>query len=125
MRLAKHSYVALRGDENMINLKTKKLYNKNCCGSGHSLCFLDFGRDDGGRGDDGTEWSREKSKSVSISQHMLLAKRARTNRGAHAPSHHCILELLNSLCSHGLGMHQLITQTECEQTGCAPHLRSL
>lgn len=44
---------------------------------------------------------------------------------AHGPSYHPVLELLNSLYSHGLGMYQLITQTECEQTGCAAHLRAL
>lgn len=56
---------------------------------------------------------------------MLLAERVRFSCRAQGPSYHRVLELLNSLCSHGLGMYQLITQTECEQTGCASHLRAL
>lgn len=57
-------------------------------------------------------------KTSQLAYHnMLLAKCVRINCRAQGPSYHRVLELLNSLYSHGLGMYQLITQTECEQTG--------
>lgn len=55
-------------------------------------------------GGDETEWSKEKNKSVSISQQRLAADGVRLGCGAEGPSYRPVPELLTSLRSHGLGM---------------------
>lgn len=57
-----------------------------------------------GGGGDETEWSKEKNKSVSISQQRLAAEGVRLGCGAAGPSYRPVPELLTSLRSHGLGM---------------------
>lgn len=88
-------------------------------GGGHSPCSLYHrGRHDG---DGGIERRGKREKQVSLVgiSRFSWAERVRFI------SYRCVLELVRSLCSRGLGMYQLITQTECEQTGCTRHLRAL
>lgn len=86
--------------------------------SPRSLCVA--GVTNVGHGDDETRAARErKTSQLAYHNKRCWLERVRWGCRAQGPSYRRVSELLNSLCSHGLGMYQLITPAECEQTGCA------